>query len=1109
MGKDSKDVSRTTPRRVRSNGGTSAQTPKTAFPQLEIITTKKCKRGQRPKGPLEKPNMSSLRDDVSKPKKRRKMNTDKKARSLTSVANIPITEQSSTLNEDQSVIDDAKDIPKSLYDILLPFQKEGVTFAVRQKGRCIIADEMGLGKTLQAIATMSCYIDDWPLLIVTPASVRWCWAEEIEKWLCTMLEPSHIQCVRSGTDIKAVANGRVVLVTYNMLLQEQIKHAVQQKGFKSIIVDESHYLKSRTAKRTMALLPILQKAKRLLLLSGTPALARPEELYSQLDSVRPKQFGTFAHFSRQFCDAHRGPFGWDTRGASNLGELHSMLRNGIMIRRLKKDVLNQLPPKRRTRITLPDITEKQLDKLKELFKELRSLGQEESGFEVGRVLSSLFVASGTAKIPAIKDYVRGLLKANKKFIIFATHLDVIRGIEACVQKEQVGYMLIVGETPTNERRSGCERFQSNPDCRVAILSIGAASQGITLTAASTVVFAELHWTPGLIEQAEDRAHRLGQNNAVNIHFLLARNTVDDILWHQINKKVNIVSTTLNGKGNWMRATKTDLNKSQATPNRPEQCADPANSMGAAGSGEKNIGLLDAAKTWVQDTGLSDTTVVSKHDVRYFMSGQAKRERLSQEQELSFDPGEQWPCHACTYMNIPSGLSGSKMIGLESCEVCGTKRRRNVKSKDCTNSKDVLNQKDEKLQVRRSELKFCVSANTGRLWLYDRTGGSLKCNVSMENARLQCLDSIPKELRSKNTMEDIKAFVREWDSLRAIERRTLENIVCGDVRSALLKRKQQVYSKGNSLKSQGEVSTLRFTPRDAFAQSEMSESQSCSNAPAVHQSKEVTKIDPSPKKWQLRESNGNNTNVVSGIVEEDMYKAKLAAMQKIKQTSTLRSKQMQGKIIQHQPVENMENTTMVGSQKKENVEGVQRSLNSKDSSHGTPEGNSKAETFNCQFCQASVASLPWNKGTNSKANLFCSHECWEQYSVKIGRDIRRRLLELEGGICQLCGLNTRDLYDSLKALESEADRVETVMKTPFRKLDPLAISKLCKHPTAGKLWQADHIIPVSEGGGECDLTNYRTLCTICHHKETNKLIPQQKARKKVSAAAGTRDIRSFF
>lgn len=94
---------------------------------------------------------------------------------------------------------------------------------------------------------------------------------------------------------------------------------------------------------------------------------------------------------------------------------------------------------------------------------------------------SLSWYSGTAKIPAIKDYVRGLLKANKKFIIFATHLDVIRGIEACVQKEQVGYMLIVGETPTNERRSGCERFQSNPDCRVAILSIGALVVSIKLT----------------------------------------------------------------------------------------------------------------------------------------------------------------------------------------------------------------------------------------------------------------------------------------------------------------------------------------------------------------------------------------------------------------------------------------------------------------------------------------------------------------------------------------------------------------------------------------------------------------------------------------------------
>lgn len=121
------------------------------------------------------------------------------------------------------------------------------------------------------------------------------------------------------------------------------------------------------------------------------------------------------------------------------------------------------------------------------------------------------------------------------------------------------------------------------------------------------------------------------------------------------------------------------------------------------------------------------------------------------------------------------------------------------------------------------------------------------------------------------------------------------------------------------------------------------------------------------------------------------------------------------------------------------------------------GNGDAAERGCRYCKKPVPSLPWegsaSKGKQS-ATLFCSHECWEQYSVQIGRDVRRRLLELEGGVCQICQLDTKALYTTLKSLQNEDDRRDALMRTKFRRFEPKRFAKLLSHPTSGQLWQAD-------------------------------------------------------
>lgn len=134
---------------------------------------------------------------------------------------------------------------------------------------------------------------------------------------------------------------------------------------------------------------------------------------------------------------------------------------------------------------------------------------------------------------------------------------------------------------------------------------------------------------------------------------------------------------------------------------------------------------------------------------------------------------------------------------------------------------------------------------------------------------------------------------------------------------------------------------------------------------------------------------------------------------------------------------------------------------------------------------------------------------QAYSVRVGNDVRRRLLELEKGVCTMCKLDTKELYDRLRALDSRDDRRAALLKTPFRNLPPARIGSIVQTPKFGALWQADHIVAVSEGGGECDLSNFRTLCTVCHAKVTAGQRTGVNVRKLSAAAQGTKDIRKFF
>ncbi|XP_045909723.1 SWI/SNF-related matrix-associated actin-dependent regulator of chromatin subfamily A-like protein 1 isoform X1 [Micropterus dolomieu] len=430
---------------------------------------------------------------------------------------------------------DLSSIDPSLTRSLMPFQKEGVNFAVSKQGRLLLADDMGLGKTVQAICIAAYYRNEWPLLVVAPSSVRFTWAEAFRHWLPSLSPDSINVVVKAKDNLRA---GLVNIISYDLLSRMD---KLQGNPFNVLIMDESHFLKNIKTARCKAALPLLKAAKRVILLSGTPAMSRPSELYTQILAVRPTLFPRFHEFGIRYCAAKQMTWGWDYSGSSNLGELKLLLEECLMLRRLKTDVLSQLPAKQRkvVTVTIDGINTRTKAALSAAAKQLAKGNRNKR--EEKEALLIFYNHTAEAKLQAIMEYITDTLECGReKFLVFAHHKLVLDHITTELGKKNVSYIRIDGATPSAERQQLCEKFQYSTKTCVAVLSITAANMGLTLHSADLVVFAELFWNPGVLIQAEDRVHRIGQTSNVNIHYLVAKGTADDHLWPMIQEKMNVL-----------------------------------------------------------------------------------------------------------------------------------------------------------------------------------------------------------------------------------------------------------------------------------------------------------------------------------------------------------------------------------------------------------------------------------------------------------------------------------------------------------------------------------------------------------------------------------------
>uniref|UniRef100_A0A6B2L0Z7 Uncharacterized protein n=1 Tax=Arcella intermedia TaxID=1963864 RepID=A0A6B2L0Z7_9EUKA len=422
----------------------------------------------------------------------------------------------------------------------------------------LIGDEMGLGKTLQAIALSIYYKSHWPLLIICPASLQNQWHNEFMKWGKPESSLYHIQFLtQQQLDMEPIKQkNRIYIMSFNLATTKTLPKFISQ--IDCLIVDESHYLKSDKAQRTRFLIPIIQRSTHSILLSGTASPSRPSELFTQLNALQPKIFSSFSAFGYRYCDGSSGNF----KGASHLQELHTFLKSTVMIRRVKDDVLKDLPPKTRYCIKLhlqPNrLLQEQYEKfmgnqemadlLDDPYDMMEScLNQKSTTKAMDSQIMEFFRKSGIAKKSLLKQYLNYIFKQfpDKKILFFGHHKAVLDSISS--EYPSNFYIRIDGTTPKEQRHKEVQRFQTDESCRLGVLSILAAGTGLNLTAADTVIFGELYWNPGALCQAEDRAHRIGARGPVSVYYLLCDNTIDNFIWKKVNKKLEVTGLTLDGK----------------------------------------------------------------------------------------------------------------------------------------------------------------------------------------------------------------------------------------------------------------------------------------------------------------------------------------------------------------------------------------------------------------------------------------------------------------------------------------------------------------------------------------------------------------------------------
>lgn len=436
------------------------------------------------------------------------------------------------------------------------YQKEGIAYALEKK-RCIMGDEPGLGKTAQAIGTMTAS-GAWPALVICPASLKVNWQREFMKFggvQAIILSDDNRTTWQQFWKLKNQKGeplAKVFITNYESLKKYFVKQIRNTSRFtlksvvfdecielfRSVIIDESHKCKSSKTQQSKFVQGIAADKEFVLELTGTPVVNNNTDLVQQLRIMeRLEDFGGYTKFVDRYCAG-------ETQ-SSHLKELNYYLNKFCFFRRQKKDVLKWLPEKTRSYLVVDIENRKEYDEAKrDVIKYLKEFKQADDEKLQRAIRGAVMVQMGVlkqisskGKIKAAIDIIHNIIDGGEKLIVFC----FLKQVVADLKSEFPRAVTVTGDDDDRAKQHSVDSFQNDPRTNLIILNYRSGGTGLTLTAASNVLFIEFPWTYSDCCQAEDRAHRNGQKNAVTCTYLLGKDTIDEYMYELIQTKKDIAN----------------------------------------------------------------------------------------------------------------------------------------------------------------------------------------------------------------------------------------------------------------------------------------------------------------------------------------------------------------------------------------------------------------------------------------------------------------------------------------------------------------------------------------------------------------------------------------
>lgn len=428
-------------------------------------------------------------------------------------------------------------LQSALYD----YQQETV-YKMFQRKRGLVCLDMGCGKSIISLAlvdlsrstsaaSLSASLSA-SLWVICPSYLKENWKHEIYKWFGESMKTVIVNKLD-----QVISNG-INIISYTMAAK--LMPLMPDKfNFQTIILDESHSIKSKDTKRYKALHKILQSCEYLYLLTGTPKPNRVKELFTQLNVLFPKTFTSYWVFTKRYCNGHTNRFKiYDDNGESMMDELQFLLSK-CMIRKRREDVLDSLPDIIREKIRLePKTKNKEMTKLMKQFQTLDD--SKDNTFRAQSLISEMFRLTCQIKTEYVLEYLKNnCIMTEEKTILFCKHRSMLVAITDMLKTEKIQHIWVDGSVNTAVRMDRIQTFLTDPKCRFAVLSLGTCSTGLNLVPIKRMIFCELNWTAAELMQAECRINRIGCDKHLHYIYLICKHTLDELVLNKVLKKAKM------------------------------------------------------------------------------------------------------------------------------------------------------------------------------------------------------------------------------------------------------------------------------------------------------------------------------------------------------------------------------------------------------------------------------------------------------------------------------------------------------------------------------------------------------------------------------------------